>query len=182
MILGEIIGPLTAEAVLEDGSIGYVESDSVTQLGEWLVLVFYPADFTFVCPTEVLSLNKHQEDFRRLDAKVWAVSTDGAYVHKAWLESALEPLWFPLVADRNHVLSETFDCLDSNSGMSMRCTVIIDPNEEVRYYSLIDNGVGRNTQEILRILAALQAVDANDGCVACEGWEDGDELLTIPKD
>lgn len=181
MFLGETFSTGALDAVLADGTIGYEDHADITEgKGQWLVMVFYPADFTFVCPTEILSLNNHEKDFTRLDAHVWAISTDTVYSHKKWRDLELGKLWFSLVSDANHMLSSQFECLDTYTGLASRCTVIVDPSNVIRYYSLVDNGVGRSTEEILRVLAALQAVDRNEGCVACAEWKEGDELIVLP--
>lgn len=170
------------EAVLADGSFGTVcagaNTDTVFE-DIWTVLFFYPADYTFVCPTELKALNEAMDQFIELNTCVWGVSTDSIYVHSAWREDVFdEPFGVLLVDDRNRMLSDRFECLDNETGMSYRCTVILDPQGRLRSYSIQDNGVGRNTDEILRTLAALQSIDASGGKeLACANWQPGDELL-----
>jgi alkyl hydroperoxide reductase subunit AhpC len=183
MQIGEMLEHLSSPAVLDDGEIGEVSIDyAVGTDNPWLVLFFYPADFTFVCPTELRALNENLSRFDELDTAVWAVSTDGVYVHDAWREYVMgQDFRVTLVADRSQDLSRLFECLDEMTGMAYRCTVILDPQGTVRFYSRQDNAVGRSVQELLRIIAALQACDASDGDVACEGWQPGDPLIT-PRD
>ena len=179
MFIGEMIEEVNADAVLADGSIGRVSSSVTYDQGKWLVLFFYPSDFTWVCPTELLDLDANFKEFQRLETEVWAISTDSVHAHKSWrLDKLGEFYRIPMVSDRNWEIGRQFDCLDEDQGLTYRCTVIIDPEEVIRHYSISDNAVGRCTGEILRLLAALKATDASDGCVACANWQSGDLLIT----
>lgn len=144
----------------------------------WLVLLFYPADFTWVCPTELRDVKNKWTAFEKLNTAVWAISTDGIEVHQKWIEEEFGSLPYPLMSDRNWDLSSDFGCLDGTSGMAYRCTVIIDPRGFIRHYSVSDNNVGRNIDEILRVLGAFQESDASDGQVAQCGWQPGDTMIT----
>src|SRR4051794_18574079 len=123
--------------------------------GKWLVLFFYPADFTFICPTEVLAFNAAVPAFAKLDAELLGVSTDGVHSHVAWMEFHIGKLDFPLASDRSQAVSRAYDVLD-NEGQSARAVFIIDPNGVVRYEVIHDDSVGRSVEEVLRILAAVQ--------------------------
>lgn len=144
----------------------------------WLMLFFYPAAFTWVCPTELRELKSKIDDFNRLDTSIWAISTDGVEVLQEWIRQAFETMPFHMVADRNRILSHEFGCLDEMNGVAFRCTVLIDPSRVVRYYSISDNNVGRNVDEIIRLIEAFQTSDASDGQVAPCGWTPGAELIT----
>jgi peroxiredoxin (alkyl hydroperoxide reductase subunit C) len=124
--------------------------------GKWLVLFFYPADFTFVCPTEVLAFNSAVAQFAGLDAELLGVSTDSVHSHVAWMEFHIGNLAFPLAADRNHEVSRAYGVLDGD-GQSARGVFIVDPEGLVRYEVIHDDRVGRSVDEVLRVLTALQA-------------------------
>ncbi len=130
--------------------------------GRWLVLFFYPADFTFVCPTEVLAFNAALPRFADLDADLLGVSTDSVHAHVAWLEFHLGPLEFPLASDRNQQVSRAYGVLD-DAGQSARALFIIDPDGVVRHEVVHDDRVGRSVDEVLRVLTALQAPGRTPG-------------------
>ncbi len=123
---------------------------------KWVVLFFYPMDFTFVCPTEINSFARHNEEFKMHDAVVLGCSTDSAYVHKAWFERDLPNVKFPVIADTTHSLSAMFGVLKENEGIAYRGTFIIDPDGILRHMSINDNSVGRSVEEVLRMLQAMQ--------------------------
>ena len=123
----------------------------------WLVLFFYPADFTFVCPTEVMAFSSAVPAFAEHDAEVLGVSTDGVFSHVAWMEFHIGQLAFPLASDRTQAVSKAYGVLEEETGQSARGVFIIDPEGVVRYEVVHDDRVGRSVDEILRVLAALQA-------------------------
>ena len=125
--------------------------------GRWLVLFFYPADFTFVCPTEVLAFSSAVPAFAELGADVLGVSTDGVFSHVAWMEFHIGQLAFPLASDRTQTVSTAYGVLEEATGQSARGVYIIDPEGVVRYEVVHDDRVGRSVDEILRVLGALQA-------------------------
>jgi peroxiredoxin (alkyl hydroperoxide reductase subunit C) len=124
--------------------------------GRWLVLFFYPADFTFVCPTEVLAFSAAVPTFAELGAEVLGVSTDGVFAHVAWMEFHIGQLDFPLASDRSQVVSRAYGVLEEDTGQSARAVFIIDPEGIVRHEVVHDDRVGRSVDEVLRILRALQ--------------------------
>ena len=124
--------------------------------GRWLVLFFYPADFTFVCPTEVLAFSKAVPAFAEHDAEVLGVSTDGIFSHVAWMEFHIGQLDFPLASDRTQEVSKAYGVLDS-AGQAARAVFVIDPEGVVRHEVIHDDRVGRSVNEILRVVSALQA-------------------------
>lgn len=124
--------------------------------GRWLVLFFYPADFTFVCPTEVLAFNSAVPAFAERGAELLGVSTDGIHSHVAWMEFHIGHLDFPLASDRSQAVSKAYGVLDDN-GQSARGVFIVDPEGIVRYEVVHDDRVGRSVDEILRNLDALRA-------------------------
>jgi peroxiredoxin (alkyl hydroperoxide reductase subunit C) len=122
--------------------------------GRWLVLFFYPADFTFICPTEALAFDAAVPAFAELDADVLGISTDSVHAHVAWMEFHIGNLSFPLASDRSQVVSRAYGVLDAQ-GQAARATFVIDPAGVVRYESVHDDRVGRSVDEVLRILTAL---------------------------
>jgi peroxiredoxin (alkyl hydroperoxide reductase subunit C) len=124
--------------------------------GRWLVLFFYPADFTFVCPTEVLAFNAAVPKFAEYGADMLGVSTDGVYAHVAWMEFHIGQLDFPLASDRSQLVSRAYGVLDE-AGQSARGIFIIDPYGVVRHEVVHDDRVGRSVNEILRVLHALHS-------------------------
>jgi peroxiredoxin (alkyl hydroperoxide reductase subunit C) len=147
--------------------------------GKWLVLVFYPADFTFVCPTELEEMADYYEEFRRLNAEVLSVSTDTVYVHKAWHDtsSAIGKIKFPMLADPSGSVCRTFGTYIEEEGISLRATFIIDPDGILKCMEIHDNSIGRSAREILRKLQASIYVRENPGEVCPASWEPGKETL-----
>jgi peroxiredoxin (alkyl hydroperoxide reductase subunit C) len=144
--------------------------------GRWLVLFFYPRDFTFVCPTELQSLAELHPEFEREDAVVLAASTDSFYSHKAWYETdpRLRDVSYPVLADTAHTLAKSFGVL-LEDGTAMRGTFIIDPHGIVRHVQVNDLSVGRNPEETLRTLQALRT-----GELCPVSWRPGERTLSAP--
>lgn len=126
-------------------------------LGGWAVLFFYPADFTFVCPTEMIAFNQGIPRFKELGAEFIGISTDTVHAHLAWQEFHIGNLDFPLAADTTHEVSRAYGVLDEENGVAHRGVFIIDPKGLVRYEVVHDEPVGRNVDEVIRVLAALQS-------------------------
>jgi peroxiredoxin (alkyl hydroperoxide reductase subunit C) len=147
--------------------------------GKWLVLAFYPADFTFVCPTELEELANNYEEFKKSEAEVISVSTDTAFVHKAWHDTsaAIAKIQYPMAADPTHKICKEFGTHLDHEGISLRATFIIDPNGVVKSMSIHDNSIGRNAMEILRQLQAAKFVSENPGQVCPASWSPGKETL-----
>ena len=141
--------------------------------GKWLVVFFWPMDFTFVCPTEIAEFGKKNGDFKDRDAQVLGASTDTHYVHLAWRNSHpdLKNLPFPMLADTKRELSTTLGILHQD-GIALRATFIVDPEGIIRFASVNDLSVGRNVDEVLRVLDALQT----DELCPCN-WKKGDATL-----
>lgn len=142
--------------------------------GRWIVLFFYPRDFTFVCPTEIASFGALHPDFERENAAVVGASTDSFYSHKAWFESdpRLADVRYPVIADTSHRMSEGYEVL-LEDGAALRGTFIIDPDGRLAHYSVTDLSVGRSVEETLR---TLQALRTGELCPA--GWKPGQPTLT----
>ena len=140
--------------------------------GKWLVMFFYPLDFTFVCPTEITAYSKAIEDFKTEGAEVLGVSVDSEHSHKAWINGDLGQLAFPLASDMTKKVSEAYGVLLEDAGIALRGLFIIDPEGVVRYSVVHDLNVGRSVSETLRVLKALKT-----GGLCPIDWEDGDDLL-----
>lgn len=124
--------------------------------GKWVILFFYPRDFTFICPTEIKGFSNAASEFEKIDAVVVAASTDSAYSHKAWFERDLPDVKFPVLADTTHAISRAYGVLDEETGEAYRGTFVIDPEGMVRYSVISDMSVGRSVEETLRVVRALQ--------------------------
>ncbi len=124
--------------------------------GSWVVLFFYPLDFTFVCPTEIVGFNERYEEFKRLNAEVLGASVDSKFSHLAWISNELGDLRYPLLSDITKEVASRYGILIQQQGISLRGLYIIDPNGILRYELVHDLGVGRSVDETLRVLEALQ--------------------------
>ena len=144
--------------------------------GKWKVYFFWPMDFTFVCPTEIAAFGKLAKDFAGRDAQVIGGSTDSEFVHLAWRNDHedLRELPIPMLADKKRELGAALDILHKDIGMYLRATFIVDPEGTIRYASVNDLSVGRNPQEVLRVLDALQT----DELCPCN-WEKGQATLAV---
>jgi peroxiredoxin (alkyl hydroperoxide reductase subunit C) len=151
-----------------------VTSDDHKKEGKWLVMFWYPKDFTFVCPTELVEFNKNYEEFRDRDAELIGASTDSEFSHLAWRKhhDDLSGLKYPLLADTSKSLAEELGILEASEKIAYRATFIVDPEGIIRFVSVNDLGVGRNVKEVLRVLDALQT----DELCPCN-WEKGQATL-----
>lgn len=148
----------------------------------WYVIFFYPADFTFICPTEIMDMHRLAENFKEEGAKILLVSTDTVYTHKAWLESEglLKGLKFKMAADHSGRFSRDLNVYDEANGMAERATFIIDAKGILRASYIVSDPVGRSAKEILRLLKALKFVENNPGQVCPASWDEGGKTL-IPS-
>lgn len=148
-------------------------------VGKWSVFFFYPADFTFVCPTELEDLANLYEDFKATGAEVYSVSTDTHFVHKAWHDTSdtIKKIKYPMLADPTGVLSRGFDVMIESAGLAERGTFIVNPDGEIVAYEVVAGNVGRNADELLRKLKALQFVAENPAEVCPAKWKEGNETL-----
>jgi len=147
--------------------------------GKWLVLLFYPADFTFICPTELEEAARYYPQFQELGAEVLSVSTDTVFVHKAWHDHSpsIKKIKFPMVADPAGKLCRAFGTYIEEEGVSLRATFIIDPDGIVKAFEMHDNSIGRSVKEILRKLQAAKFVREHKGQVCPASWEPGKKSL-----
>ncbi|MEW6328686.1 MAG: redoxin domain-containing protein [Candidatus Micrarchaeota archaeon] len=147
--------------------------------GKWLVLMFYPADFTFICPTELGEMADYYERFRKLGAEVLSISTDTVYVHKAWHDASptIKKIRFPMVADPAGKLCRAFGTYIEDEGVSLRGSFIVNPEGTVVAYEVHDNSIGRSAKELLRKLEAAVYVNEHKGEVCPASWEPGSDTL-----
>jgi peroxiredoxin (alkyl hydroperoxide reductase subunit C) len=157
-----------------DQNKAFQSIDSGTHAGKWRVIFFWPMDFTFVCPTEIAAFGKLEKEFRARDAQLLGASTDSEFVHLAWrrAKDELKDLPFPMLADVKRELTTALGILDTEAGVAQRATYIIDPQGVIRFVYVTDLNVGRNPQEVLRVLDALQT----DELCPCN-WQKGDDTL-----
>jgi alkyl hydroperoxide reductase subunit AhpC len=142
--------------------------------GKWKVVFFWPKDFTFVCPTEIVAFGEVEDEFQDRDAQIIGASTDTDFVHLAWRQSRedLQAVAYPWLADQKKELASALGILDKEEGVALRATFIVDPDGTIRFASVNDLSVGRNPQEVLRVLDALQT----DELCPCN-WTKGEETL-----
>lgn len=153
-----------------------ISSEDHKKGGKWLVMFWYPKDFTFVCPTEIAAFNNAYDEFRDRDTDLIGASTDSEFVHLAWRKDHddLRGLKFPLLADTSKSLAEDLGILQEEEKIAYRATFIVDPNGIIRWVCVNDLSVGRNVDEVLRVLDALQT----DELCPCN-WEKGQETLKV---
>lgn len=147
--------------------------------GKWLAIVFYPADFTFICPTELEELARLYPDFQKEGAEVLSVSTDTVYVHKAWHDHspAIKKIAFPMVADPSGVMSREFGVYIEAEGLALRGSFVVDPDGILRAYEVHDNSIGRSMAELLRKVQAAKFVREHGGEVCPASWTPGKGTL-----
>ncbi|MDH6303607.1 peroxiredoxin [Parabacteroides sp. PF5-5] len=148
-------------------------------LGKWAVFFFYPADFTFVCPTELADLADKYDYLQTLGVEVYSVSTDSHFVHKQWHEQSdsIRKIKFPMLADTTGVLSRGFGVMIEEDGMAYRGTFVLNPEGVVKLVEIQDNSIGRNADELVRKIEAAQFVASHDGEVCPAKWQKGQETL-----
>jgi len=183
MIIGTKLEDIEVEAYLpEKDDIGKLKLSDYS--GKWLVVLFYPADFTFVCPTELADLASVYPDIKELGGEAISVSTDTAFVHKAWKESEslLKKVTYPMVADPLGKLSRQFEVYDENTGLALRGAFIVSPEGEVKSVDISLYDVGRNMGEVLRRLKAFKYVEEHPGTACPARWDEGKKAIEVSLD
>ncbi|PIN98579.1 MAG: peroxiredoxin [Candidatus Diapherotrites archaeon CG10_big_fil_rev_8_21_14_0_10_31_34] len=147
--------------------------------GKWVVLFFYPADFTFVCPTELGELADNYNKFKELNAEILSVSKDTEFVHKAWHDNSdtIKKIKFPMLADPTGKICRDYETLIEEEGLSVRATFLIDPEGIVKAFEFHHNDIGRNTSELIRKIQAAKFTLEHKGMVCPAGWHAGDKTL-----
>jgi len=152
--------------------------------GKWAVFFFYPADFTFVCPTELGDMADHYDELQKLGVEVYSVSTDTHFVHKAWHEASetIGKITYPMLGDANGDITRNFEVMRDGAGLADRGTFLVDPDGVIQFEEVTAEGIGRNAAELLRKIKAAQYVRAHPGEVCPAKWEEGDATLAPSLD
>lgn len=162
----------------------FIEVNQDSLKGKWSVFVFYPADFTFVCPTELVDLADNYAEFQKLGVEVYGISTDTHFAHKAWHDTSdsIKQVQYPLIGDPTTVLSRNFEVLIEEEGLALRGTFVINPEGQIKVLEVHDNGIGRDASELLRKVKAAQYVASHPGEVCPAKWSEGAATLTPTLD
>jgi NADH-dependent peroxiredoxin subunit C len=165
-----------AEA-LHQGEIKKINLDEYK--GKWVALIFYPADFTFVCPTELGSLADKYEEFKQINTEIISISTDTVFVHKAWADNSetIKKINYPMLADPTGKICRSYGTYLEHEGLSLRGTFLIDPDGVLKAYELHDNSIGRSSEELMRKIKAAQFVYEHGDKVCPANWQPGKETL-----
>jgi len=175
------VKPFTATA-FHNGQFVPVSNESLK--GKWSVVVFYPADFTFVCPTELEDLADNYAEFQKLGVEVYGISTDTHFAHKAWHDTSdsIKKVNYPLVGDPTGAITRNFDVMIEEEGLALRGTFVINPDGQIKLCEIHDNGIGRDAKELLRKVKAAQYVASHPGEVCPAKWIEGAKTLTPSLD
>ena len=162
----------------------FIEVTDETVKGKWAVFFFYPADFTFVCPTELGDLADNYAEFKKLGAEIYAVSTDTHFTHKAWHDTSktIGKLQFPMIGDPTGTITRNFGVMIEEAGLAERGTFVMDPQGRIQIIEINAGGVGRNAAELLRKVKAAQYVAAHPGEVCPAKWKEGEATLAPSLD
>ena len=157
----------------------FVEVTEEKLKGKWNVFVFYPADFTFVCPTELGDVADHYEELQKMGVEVYSVSTDTHFTHKAWHDASetIKKIKYPMLGDPTGTISRNFDVMIEEEGLALRGTFIIDPDGMIKTAEINDLGIGRSAADLVRKVQAAQHIAANPGKVCPASWKPGAETL-----
>lgn len=175
-LIGKEVLPFKAQAYQNGKFFEVTEADFK---GKWSVVCFYPADFTFVCPTELEDLQNQYETLKSLGVEVYSVSTDTHFTHKAWHDTsaAIGKITYPMIGDPSHVISRNFDVLIEDAGLADRGTFIIDPDGIIQSVEISAGGIGRDASILVAKVKAAQYVRNNPGEVCPAKWEEGSQTL-----
>ena len=162
----------------------FTEVSNKDLAGKWSVFFFYPADFTFVCPTELGDLADHYDTFKSLGVEIYGVSTDTHFTHKAWHDTSdtIRKIRYPLLGDPTGRLTRNFGVMIEDAGLAQRGTFVVDPEGRIKLVEINDDGIGRDAKELLRKVQAAQYVAANPGQVCPAKWQPGSQTLAPSLD
>lgn len=175
-IIGKEVQPFKAQAY-QNGK--FIEVTEANLKGKWSIFCFYPADFTFVCPTELEDLQNQYEELKKLGVEVYSVSTDTHFTHKAWHDSseAIGKVTYIMIGDPTHAISREFDVLDESTGLADRGTFIIDPDGVIQAAEINAGGIGRDASTLINKVKAAQYVRNHPGEVCPAKWQEGGQTL-----
>jgi len=162
----------------------FVEVSEQDMLGKWSIVFFYPADFTFVCPTELGDLADHYAQLKEMGVEVYSVSTDTHFTHKAWHDTSdtIGKITYPMIGDPTGAITRNFDVMIEEDGLALRGTFVINPEGEVKVAEIHDLGIGRSAVELVRKVQAAQHIAANPDEVCPAAWTPGEETLAPSLD
>jgi peroxiredoxin (alkyl hydroperoxide reductase subunit C) len=180
-LINTTVKPFEADAYRNGEFIKVTDEDL---RGHWSAFVFYPGDFTFVCPTELEDLADHYEEFKALGVELYSVSTDSEFCHKAWHDTsdAVSKVQYTMLSDKTLRLCKNFGVLIKEAGQALRGTFVIDPEGNIKTEEIHDNGIGREAKELLRKVKAAQYIAAHPNEVCPAKWEEGAATLTPSLD
>lgn len=175
-LINKEIADFSVQAYQNDAFHTVKKSDLI---GKWSVFFFYPADFTFVCPTELADLQEQYAQFKKIGCEIYSVSCDSHFVHKAWHDASdtIKKLEYPMLADANHALAKDFEVLIENDGMAERGTFVVNKEGKIVSYEVVAGNIGRNATELLRRVEALQFVAEHGDQVCPAKWTPGAATL-----
>lgn len=175
-LIGKEIGDFKVNAFAGNDFKEIAKSDI---LGKWSVFFFYPADFTFICPTELEDLADKYEDFKSIGCEIYSVSCDTHFVHKAWSDASetIRKIKYPMLADPTGALARDFDVMIESAGVAERGTFVVNPEGKIVAYEVVADNVGRNAEELFRIVLASQFVSENNAFVCPAKWKPGSDTL-----
>ncbi|MGL6162550.1 alkyl hydroperoxide reductase subunit C [Microbulbifer sp.] len=173
--------PFQAKAYLNGEFIELCDADLK---GKWSVVFFYPADFTFVCPTELGDLADNYAEFKKMGVEIYSVSTDTHFTHKAWHDSSdtIGKIHYPMIGDPTGTISRNFGVMIEEEGIADRGTFVIDPDGKIQIVEITAGGIGRDASELLRKIKAAQYVAAHPGEVCPAKWKEGEATLAPSLD
>ncbi len=179
--INQSIPEFTAQA-FHNGEFKTITSEDVK--GKWSIFLFYPADFTFVCPTELEDMAKQYDELQKLGVEVYSVSTDTHFVHKAWHDTsaAIGTIKYPMLGDPTGAISRGFDVMIEEEGLALRGTFLANPEGIIKVAEIHDLGIGRSAKDMVRKVKAAQYVASHDGEVCPAAWEEGQKTLTPSLD
>ena len=162
----------------------FIEVTEAAVKGKWAVFFFYPADFTFVCPTELGDVADKYAELQKMGVEVYSVSTDTHFVHKGWQDASetIRKIQYTMIGDPTGALTRAFDCMREAEGLADRGTFIVDPQGVIQAVEITAEGIGRNAEDLLRKVKAAQYIAAHPGEVCPAKWEEGEETLAPSLD
>ena len=180
-IINQEIPEFSADAYV-NGEFKTITSEDVK--GNWAIFLFYPADFTFVCPTELEDMAAHYDELKGLGVEVYSVSTDTHFTHKAWHDASdtIKKIKYPMIGDPTGTITRNFDVMIEEEGLALRGTFVINPEGEIKVAEIHDLGIGRDAKELLRKVQAAQYVASHPGEVCPAKWTPGEATLAPSLD
>ena len=174
--------PTFSAQAFHQGDFKTITSEDVK--GKWAIFLFYPADFTFVCPTELEDMANHYEELQKLGVEVYAVSTDTHFCHKAWHDTseAIGKIQYPMLGDPTGAITRGFDIMIEEEAAALRGTFLVNPEGVIKVAEIHDLGIGRSAQDMVRKVKAAQYVASHDGEVCPASWQPGEDTLTPSLD